>query len=144
MAYHRFAWDNTGITGLHELRVVLQRLATPTIDLLDELRELTGNVGSMAIEDGCVASANLTGMVENDDLSIEGSRFFGGVILRVRGDITTTNILNRNVPMALSALYSGKVEYNNVLHVETDIVTWKTSLERLVMHFNGFDFGGNV
>jgi hypothetical protein len=97
MAYHRFAWnkfDNTGITGLHELWIVLQGLATPTINLLDELSELTGDVGSMAIEDGCIASANLTGMVENDDLSIEGSGFFGGVVLRVRGNITTTNILN--------------------------------------------------
>jgi hypothetical protein len=35
--------------------------------------------------DGCVASANLTGIVENDDLSIEGSGFFGGVVLRVGG-----------------------------------------------------------
>ena len=40
MAYHRFAWnkfDDTGITGLHEFGVVLQGLATPTIDLLNEL-----------------------------------------------------------------------------------------------------------
>jgi hypothetical protein len=52
----------------------------------------------MAIKDGGVAGANLTRVVENDDLSIEGSGFLSGVVLRVRGNISTTNILDRDVP----------------------------------------------
>jgi hypothetical protein len=45
-----------------------------------------------------VASTDLTRVVENDDLSIEGSCFLGGVVLGVRSNIATTNILDRNVP----------------------------------------------
>ena len=32
----------------------------------------------------------------------------------------------------------------NALDVEADVITWKTSLELLVMHFDGLDFSGDV
>jgi len=38
-------------------------------------------VGSVAIEDGCIASADLTGMVKDDDLGVERRGFFGRIIL---------------------------------------------------------------
>ena len=56
-------------------------------------------MGSVAIEDGGVTSANLSGVVEDDDLGVERSGLFGRVILRVRGDVSTTNILNGDVPI---------------------------------------------
>ena len=53
----------------------------------------------MAIEDGGVTSANLSGVVEDDDLGVEGSSLLSRVILRVGGDISTTNILDGDVPI---------------------------------------------
>ena len=63
--------DNAGIARLDELRRRFQRFTCPAINLLDELRELAGNVGGVAIEDGRVTGADLTWVVEDDDLSVE-------------------------------------------------------------------------
>jgi len=94
---HRLGGDEFGdasITGFDEFGIILDRLSTPTIDFLDELGKLAGNVGGVAIKDGSVAGTNLTRMVEYNDLSIEGSGLFSGVIFGVRAHISTTNILN--------------------------------------------------
>ena len=56
-------------------------------------------MGGMTIEDGGVTSANLSGVVEDDDLGVEGSSLFSRVILGVGGDVSTANILNGNVPI---------------------------------------------
>jgi hypothetical protein len=97
------------------------------IDLLDELRELAGNVGSVAIEDRSVTSTNLTGVVDDDDLGVERGSLLGGVVLGVGRDVATADILDRNV-----------------LDVETDVVSGNTLNELLVVHFDGLDFSGHV
>lgn len=81
----------------------------------------------MAIEDGSVSSADLTGVVQDNDLSVEGVTGGGGVVLGVGSDVTTANLLD-----------------GNVLDVETDVVTGVTGLELLVVHLNGLDFSGDV
>ena len=104
---HWLAWDklgNAGITGLDELGVRLEGLASSTIDLLDKLSELASNVGSVTIQNGSVTSANLTGVVEDDDLSGEGGGLLGGVVLGVRGDVTTADILDRDVPVGMMSI----------------------------------------
>ena len=83
---HRLGGDEFGdasITRFDEFGSILNRLSAPTIDFLDELGELAGNVGGVAIKDGSVAGANFTRMVEYNDLSIEGSRLLSWVILGV-------------------------------------------------------------
>jgi hypothetical protein len=102
------------------------KLTGTTIDLLNELSELAGNVSSVAIEDGSVTSTDLTGVVKNDDLSGEGSSLLGGVVLGVRADVTTTDILD-----------------GNVLNVETNVVTGNTLNELFVVHFDGLYFSGD-
>lgn len=52
--------------------MVLNRLSGTTVNLLEELSELASNVGSVAIEDWGVTSTDLTGVVEDDDLGVEG------------------------------------------------------------------------
>jgi hypothetical protein len=99
--HHRLAWDkldDASITRFDKFGRGFERLPTPTIDLLDELGEFAGNMGGVTIKDGCVTSADLTRMVENDDLSIEGSSLLRRVVLRVGSDVTTTNIFDRDVP----------------------------------------------
>lgn len=98
---HGLRWDelsNASITGLDEFGRSFHRFSTPTIDLLDELSKFAGNVCGMAIEDRSVTGTNLTRVVKNNDLSVEGSSFLGRIILRVRSNISTTNILDRDVP----------------------------------------------
>lgn len=79
LAGHKFG--DASITRLDELGVRLDRLTRSAIDLLDELSELASNVGGMTIEDGSVTSADLTRMVENHDLRVEGRGLLGGVVL---------------------------------------------------------------
>ena len=118
--------DDGRISRLDELRVVFELLTGTTIDLLNELSELAGNVSSVAIEDGSVTSTDLTGVIKNDDLSGEGSSLLGGVVLGVRADVTTTDILD-----------------GDVLYVETNVVTGNTLNELFVVHFDGLDFSGD-
>ena len=65
-------------------------------------------------------------MVHDDNLGLEGSGLLRGVVLRVTADVTTTNVLD-----------------GNVLDVETDVVSGKTSLELLVVHLDRLDFDGD-
>jgi hypothetical protein len=119
--------DDSGITRLDELGVVLNRLASTTIDLLEELGELAGDVSSVAVQDWSVASTDLTGVVEDNDLGIEGLGTLGGVVLGVTADVATADFLDRDV-----------------LDVETDVVTWDTLGELLVVHLDRLDFSGDV
>jgi len=101
-AYHGLAgneFDDGSITRFDKLGGGFNRFTRSTIDLLDELRELAGDVGSVAIEDGSVTSTDLTGVVEDNDLSVEGTGLLGGVVLGVGGNVSTTDILDRHVPI---------------------------------------------
>ena len=127
---HGLGWNHLydgSITRLDELGGVFDGLSGTTINLLQDLRELASNVGSVAIKNWGVTSTDLTRVVKNDDLSSERSSFLGGVVLRVRADVTTTDILN-----------------GNVLDVETNVVTGNTLNELFVVHFDGLDFSGDV
>lgn len=119
--------DDGGISRLDELGAGLNRLSGTAVNLLEELRELAGNVGGVAVEDGSVTSTNLAGVVENDDLGVEGSGANRGVVLGVTGNVATTNLLD-----------------GDVLDVEADVVTGDTLGELLVVHLNGLDFSGHV
>jgi hypothetical protein len=57
---------------LDELGFLFQNLSGTSVDLGVDLGELTGDVGSVAIEDGGVTGLDLTGVVKDDDLSEEG------------------------------------------------------------------------
>lgn len=60
--------DDGGVTGLDGLRVFFGGLAGTAIALLLNFSELASNVGSMAIQYGRVSVADLTRVIEHDDL----------------------------------------------------------------------------
>jgi len=127
---HRLGWnhlDDSSITRLDELGAVLNRLAGTTINLLKELREFASNVSSVAVKNWGVTSTNLTRVVEDNDLSIEGLSSLGGIVLGVTANVTTANFLD-----------------GDVLDVEADVVTWNTLDELFVVHLNGLDFSGDT
>lgn len=119
--------DDGGVTRLDELGARLDGLAGTTVNLLEELRELASNVSSVAVEDGRVAGADLTGVVEDDDLGVEAVAALGGVGLGVTGNVATTNLLD-----------------GDVLDVEADVVTGKTLGKLLVVHLDGLDLSGDT
>ena len=84
-------------------------------------------MSGVAVEDGSLTSAALTGVVEDDDLGGERGSTGRGVVLGVTSDVTAADFLD-----------------GNVLHVETNVVTGDTLLELLVVHLNGLDFSGDV
>lgn len=138
--------DDGGIARLDKFGVVFERLTSPAVDLLLELSELAGNVGGVTIEDGSVTSTNLTRVVEDDDLGIEGGSLFGRVVLGVGGDITTADVLNRNVSdgedeISVDKRLCGK---KYALDIETNIVTGVALFELFVMHFDRLHFSGHV
>jgi len=127
---HWLGWhhlNDGSITRLDELGGSLSGLASSAIDLLEELGELAGNVGSVAIENWSVTSTDLTRVVKDDDLGVEGLGTLWWIVLGVTGNVTTTNLLD-----------------GDVLDVEADVVTWKTFDKLLVMHLDGLDFSGDT
>jgi hypothetical protein len=119
--------DDGGVTRLDELGVGLGSLTGTAVDLLEELRELAGNVGGVAVEDGSVTGTNLTGVVQDNDLGVEGLGTLGGVGLGVTGNVATTDLLD-----------------GDVLDVEADVVTGNTLSKLLVVHLDGLDFSGDT
>ena len=87
-------FGNAGITRLDELGVSFDCLTRTTVNFLKELSELASNVSSVAIKHWSVTSTDLTRVVKDDDLGVEGCGLLGGVVLGVRADVTTADILD--------------------------------------------------
>ena len=101
--------DDSSVARLDELGGVFDRFTGTTVNLLQELRELAGNVGGVAIKHRCVTSTDLAGVVKNNDLGIERFGTLRRVILRITSNVTTTDLL-----------------YGYVLDVEANVVAWDT------------------
>ena len=67
----------------------------------------------------------LSGVVEHDDLGSEVLHTAGGLVLGVRGDVATLDVLDRHV-----------------LDVEADVVAGNSLGQGLVVHLNRLDFSG--
>ena len=127
---HGLGWnhlDDGSITRLDELGSVLDGLSGTTINLLQDLRELASNVGSVAIKDWGVTGTDLTRVVENDDLSVERFGSLGRIVLTITSNVTTTDFLDRDV-----------------LDVEANVVSGKTLNKLFVVHLDGLDFSGDT
>jgi hypothetical protein len=119
--------DDSSVTRLDEFGGVFDGLASSAIDLLEELGELASNVGGMAVKNRSIASADLTRVVENDDLGVEGVGTLWWVVLGVTGNVTTTDFLD-----------------GDVLDVEADVVAWKTFDKLFMVHLNRLNFSGDI
>merc|ERR1712234_60286 len=118
---------NGGIAVLDALGESFQLLAGTTIALLEDLLEFAGDVSGVAIHNRHISVLDLTGVVEDNDLSVEVLALLGWVILGVGGDVATTDFLD-----------------GDVLDVEANVVAGKRLGERLVVHLHRFDLSGDV
>jgi hypothetical protein len=81
----------------------------------------------VAIQDRGVAIGNLTRVVQNDDLSSEVRDSRSRLVLAVRGDVSSLDILDRDV-----------------LDVEANVVSRSGLRERLVVHLHRLNLSGQV
>lgn len=109
------------------LWLLLNGLSGTAVDLLEDLSELAGNVGGVAIQDWSVTGTDLTWVVQDDDLGVERLSSLWWIVLGVTADVTTTDLLD-----------------GNVLDVEANVVTWNTLGKLLVVHLNGLDLSGDT
>merc|ERR1719341_2004912 len=115
------------VSGLDELRRVLSGLAGTPVNLLKDLGELASNVGGVAVEHWGVAVGHLAGVVQHDDLGGEVGNAGGGLVLGVGGDVASLDVLDRHV-----------------LDVEANVVAGDSLRQRLVVHLDRLDLGGEV
>merc|ERR1719452_122396 len=95
------------------------------VNLLLDLGKLACNVSGVAIKDGTVAVGDLSGVVEDNDLGGEVGHTRGGLVLRVRRDVSSLDVLD-----------------GDVLDVEANVVSGNSVGERLVVHLHGLDLSG--
>ena len=117
--FHGDELDHTSFSGLDTFGELFNDLTRSSVDLGLDFSELTGDVGSMAIEDGGIPVVDFSGVVHDDNLSDEADGFTGGVILGIRTNISSLEFFN------------GKI-----LNIESYVVSWVGLSQRFMMHFN--------
>merc|ERR1712012_662745 len=110
---------------LMNLGVVLHGLTGTTVNLLLDLSKLTSNVCCVTIKDRRVSIADLTRVIEDNNLGSEVRDSRCRLVLGVRGDISSLDVL-----------------HGDVLDVEANVVSGHGLGERLVVHLHGLDLGG--
>merc|ERR1712106_400306 len=86
--------DDSSISRLDELGIILSGLTGTTVNLLLDLGELASNVSGVAIQDWRVSVRHLSGVVQDNDLSGEVLDSSGRLVLGIRGDISSLDVLN--------------------------------------------------
>ena len=86
---------------------------------------LASNVSCVTIKDRRVSIADLTRMIEDNNLGSEIRDSRGRLVLGVRGHVSSLDVL-----------------HGDVLDVEADVVSGNSLGERLVVHLHGLDLGG--
>ena len=81
----------------------------------------------VTIQDRAVSIADLTRVVQDNDLSSEVRHTGGGLVLRVRGHISSLDVLDRDV-----------------LDVEANVVSGDSLGEGLMVHLHGLDLSGQL
>jgi len=107
------------LTSLDEFGELFKDLTSSSVNRRNNFFEFDGNVASVAIQDRAVTALDLSGVVQDDDLSLEVRDFSSWIILGIRANISSSDILDRDV-----------------FNVESDVVSWNSFLDGFVVHFN--------
>ena len=82
---------------------------------------------SVTIQDWAVSIGDLSRVIQDNDLSSEVLNSRSWLVLGIRGDISSLDIL-----------------HGHVLDVEPNVVSWGSLGERLVVHLHGLDLSGQL
>ena len=97
---HYLGWghlDNGGITRFDLLWEVFHLLTGTSVDLFEQFSEFAGDVSGVAIQNWRVTVSDFTRVVQDNNLSVEGLGLSGWIVLGVGGNVTTLDILDRDV-----------------------------------------------
>jgi len=97
---HGLTWNHlhyARISRFDKLGCSFQFLTSSSINLCLQLRKLASNMGGVAIKDRGIASLYLTRVVQDNNLGQEILGLLGWVILGIRGDESSLEILNGNI-----------------------------------------------
>merc|ERR1712106_260922 len=114
--------DDSSVSRLDELGIVLSGLTGTTVNLLLDLGKPASNVSGVAIQDWRVSVGHLSGVVQDNDLSGKVLDSSGRLVLGVRGDISSLDVLPCHV-----------------LDVKSNVVSRGCLRERFVMHLHGLN-----
>jgi hypothetical protein len=120
-------FDDSGISRLDEFWEFFSDLTGSLVHLVFNFGEFASNMASVTIEYWHVTVHDLTWMVHDDNLSLEVVSVLSWLSLGIGGDVTSLDIR------------AGKT-----LNVETNIVSWNSFDDLLVMHLDGFAIGGGT
>lgn len=84
-------------------------------------------MGSVIVENGGVIGIDLIRVVKDDNLGVERSSFYRGVVFGVIIDVILLDVFD-----------------GNVFDVEINVVFGEIFGDLFVVYFNGFDFSGDV
>lgn len=98
--------NNSRFILLNEFGFNFNRLSSSLINFINKSGEFASNMSSMTIKNWSVSSVDLTRMVHNDNLRFETLGFSGGVLFIIRGNVSSSDIFNRET-----------------FHVETYVIT---------------------
>jgi len=115
--------DKGTVTLLDGFGLLFDDGTVSPVDLTDDFFELAGNMSSVAIQCGGITGADLVRVIHDDNLGDEFDSGSRGIILKVTTDITSADLINGDTSAA-----------------ETNIGTWLSCFELLVMALNGLDF----
>ena len=100
--FNRHQGDHSGIPRFDKPGEIFDGLATTAITFFFDLDKLAGNVRRVAIQHGSVAIADLTRVLQHDNVGVKVGSAFWRVILGVASDKTTAQVLDRHVLYAES------------------------------------------
>merc|ERR1712012_1353927 len=123
----KIKWIEVKLKITDELGVVLHRLTSTTINLLLDLSKLASNVSSVTVQHWTVSIANLARVVQNNHLGGEVRHSGGGLVLGVGGDVSSLDVLDRDVLDVEANVVSGTASGRDSWCISTDL----TSVERL-------------
>ena len=125
---HWLVWNQLndgGFSVLDELWTFLDDLTGSLVDLLDQLVEPTGDVSGVAVQHWRVSGGDLVWMVHDDDLGGEVLDSSGWVVVSVRSDKSSLDVLD-----------------SDVSNVESNVVTWDGLDQLFVVHLDLLALGG--
>lgn len=116
--------DHAGVSTLDRLGELTFDLTGSLVNTGDDFLELASNVGGVAVQHRAVSVLDLSGVIHDNHLGQEAGDFRGGVVLGVRGDVSSLDVLDRET-----------------LDVESDVVTGDGLFQLFVVHFHGLNIG---
>ena len=114
--------NQTGLSSLDKFGKFFNYFTSSSVNRRKDFFKFDGNVTGVTIQDRAITTLDLTRVIKDDNLCCEVRNFRCRVILGIRTNISSSDILDWYV-----------------FNVESNVVTWNSLFHSFVMHFHRFD-----